>query len=90
MVDKFFNNCNPNDYVFRCENGTIYIIPKDMKCCVICSHNTDIFYDYTNGPYMFSCNIQDGDDRDAGKNCPYFNLDKDSMTVSDFKNKYNL
>lgn len=27
------------------------------KCCLFCKHCTDIWWDYTNGPYMLSCEI---------------------------------
>ena len=30
-----------------------YLLPD--KCCAFCSHCSDIFYDYTNGPYIFLC-----------------------------------
>ena len=33
----------------------IFSLPD--KCCAFCKHCTDIFYDYTNGPYLFFCDI---------------------------------
>lgn len=27
------------------------------KCCLCCEHCTDIFWDYSNGPYMLICNV---------------------------------
>ena len=44
---------------FKCDNGTTYSIPENH--CVFCEHCTDIFYDYTNGPYLFFCDIGSGD-----------------------------
>ena len=38
---------------FKCDNGKTYIFPA--KHCAFCEHCTDIWYDYTNGPYMFLC-----------------------------------
>ena len=38
---------------FECANGKSYMFPE--KHCVFCEHCTDIWYDYTNGPYMFLC-----------------------------------
>lgn len=40
---------------FKCDNGITYSIPENH--CVFCEHCTDIFYDYTNGPYLFFCDI---------------------------------
>ena len=31
-------------------------IPK--KCCLTCEHCSDIWWDYTNGPYMIICTIE--------------------------------
>ena len=42
-------------YPFECSNGNIYFFPK--KHCAFCGNCTDIFFDYTNGPYMFSCDL---------------------------------
>lgn len=39
--------------LYKSGNGLIYRMPKNH--CVFCEHCTDIFYDYTNGPYMFIC-----------------------------------
>jgi hypothetical protein len=38
--------------VFYCDNGKRYLVPK--KSCWLCV-NADIFWDYTNGPYMILC-----------------------------------
>lgn len=29
------------------------------KCCLTCGHCTDVFWDYTNGPYMVTCEVKD-------------------------------
>ena len=39
---------------FKCENGKTYLLPENH--CAFCEHCADVFYDYTNGPYMFLCN----------------------------------
>lgn len=39
---------------FDGEGYTIYAYPKS---CFFCKHCTDIFYDFTNGPYSFSCDL---------------------------------
>lgn len=42
---------------FKCDNGNVYIC-KD-RTCLVCANCTDIFWDYTNGPYMVICKIRD-------------------------------
>jgi len=50
-----------NFKLFECANGRTYQAP-DKSCC-FCKHCTDIFYDFTHGPYLFMCEM----DRDAEK-----------------------
>jgi hypothetical protein len=42
-----------------------------VNSCVFCDHCTDIYYDYSNGPYMFVCELDEGkgmdDDSHTGK-----------------------
>ena len=41
--------------------------------CMFCKHCTDVFWDYTNGPYMFMCDLDiDTNDGYEGK-CEKFN-----------------
>lgn len=39
--------------LYELENGCVYKMPSVH--CVFCKHCTDLFYDYTNGPYGFTC-----------------------------------
>lgn len=41
--------------IYRCENGHLYKFPQ--QSCFFCSHCTDIFYDYSHGPYMVFCEL---------------------------------
>ena len=41
---------------WTCESGKEYFAPKNH--CVFCNHCIDIFYDFSNGPYLFICNIE--------------------------------
>lgn len=50
---------------FKCENGKNYIFPEEH--CVFCKYCTDIFWDYTNGPYMFICDVDGGKYTTCGK-----------------------
>lgn len=81
------------DYIFECENGTVYAIPYNKKCCLICKHCTDIWYDYTNGPYMFDCGIDseyaNEMSNQAGDNCKCFVLDENTLTVEEYEAKIN-
>ena len=43
--------------------GEGYSVLAHPKSCFFCKRCTDIFYDYTNGPYMFFCDLfEDGED----------------------------
>lgn len=55
--------------IFKCENGIEYKCPD--TACVFCDHCTDIFYDYTNGPYLMFCELPDHDCHD-GAGCEHF------------------
>ncbi len=37
---------------YKCE---YYSVMAPERSCFFCQHCTDIFFDYTNGPYMFLC-----------------------------------
>ena len=39
--------------IFKAVTGLQYKCPD--KCCLFCKHCSDIFVDYTNGPYMIIC-----------------------------------
>ena len=45
---------NNNDYVWIRSDGRVFGL-KNKKSCLICKHCTDIFWDYTHGPYMLFC-----------------------------------
>ena len=62
---------------WKCDNGHTYKVPD--KACIVCNHCTDVFWDYTNGPYALICEKQtlDGEDLPCmidwnGENCPYW------------------
>ena len=44
------------DYTINEGLGKVTFTLPD-KCCAFCSHCTDLLYDYTNGPYLFLCDI---------------------------------
>lgn len=40
------------DFIIEDPLGII-TVPMPDKHCVFCSHCSDVFYDYSNGPYLF-------------------------------------
>ena len=71
-----------NEYIFECENGSVYACAP--PCCLICKKCTDIYWDYTNGPYMCMCKeLYDNSNRD----CDMFELDADAETVEEYEKR---
>lgn len=66
---------------YELENGRVYMMPSDH--CIFCKNNTDIIYDYTNGPYCFFCEL--------GKNykngCDSFEFDGYEFDEKDYKKR---
>lgn len=42
--------------LFFADDGWVYEYPE--KHCAFCKHCKDFFFDYTNGPYMFLCDLE--------------------------------
>lgn len=38
-----------------------YSVEAPPTSCWFCKHLTDVFFDYTNGPYMFFCDLYHND-----------------------------
>ena len=53
-IEEYLKGADDDTRPFKCDNGKIYMLPKDH--CAFCDNCTDIFFDYTNGPYLFLCN----------------------------------
>ena len=81
-----------DDYVWIRSDGMVFGL-KPRKCCLICKHCTDIFWDYTNGPYMTFCENPcngEGDlseETNLGAECDLFELEDGVMTVSEYEKK---
>lgn len=54
---------------YRCE---CYGVKMPARSCIFCGNCTDIFWDYTNGPYMFFCDIGKDTREGAAGNCSGF------------------
>lgn len=48
--------------LYECE---YYSVEAPPTSCFFCKHLTDVFWDYTNGPYLFFCDV----DHDVDGNC---------------------
>ena len=46
---------------FKCRDGLLPgpTVRAPEKCCLFCEHCTDIFWDYTHGPYLMMCKIRE-------------------------------
>ena len=79
-----------NDYVWIRSDGMVFGL-KTKKNCLICKHCTDIFWDYTHGPYMVYCEkaYSDGSDlpeeTKLGTECNLFEIEDGAMTVSEYE-----
>ena len=87
--------CENNDYVWIRSDGKVYGL-KTKKNCLICKHCTDIFWDYTHGPYMAiceesekTCNSESNlpEETNFGTECNLFELEDGVMTVSEYERK---
>ena len=56
---------------YECDD---YVVMAHPKACFFCDHCTDIFYDYTVGPYLFVCTKGHSDEIERGLEgkCPDF------------------
>lgn len=59
-------NLKEGHKLFKCQNGKSYGAPADF--CLFCKHCTDIFWDYTNGPYMCICEL----DKEYEGGCKFY------------------
>lgn len=67
------------DYVFECDNGHVYGCKPPF--CAICQHCTDYFWDYSNGPYLFLCELSKDN---SNHDCHDFLLDEGAVTVEEY------
>ena len=75
--------------LYELNNGAVYNMPSVH--CVFCKHCTDLFWDYTNGPYMFTCdkglelNISE-----TSCSCEGFEDDGYVFDREEFENRWNM
>lgn len=49
-----------------------YTVTAPAKSCLFCDHCTDIFWDFSHGPYAFICDIEDDTGMGASGECASF------------------
>lgn len=54
---------------YECE---FYKLKAHPRSCFFCDNCTDIFFDYTNGPYMFFCAVDGNTDTGLSGLCEQF------------------
>ena len=60
-----------------------YEVDVPANHCLFCKHCTDVFWDYTNGPYAFGCDLTSNGDGimeasfEPPKNCENFEEDEE-------------
>lgn len=45
-----------------------FIVTAPPKCCLFCTNCTDIWWDYTHGPYMMACELHH-EENDTAYDC---------------------
>ena len=63
------NKCQGGLRKYECEFYTTMVPPRH---CLFCKHNTDVIWDYTNGPYMFVCDVAESTEKGDRGECPHF------------------
>lgn len=53
-----------------------FSVDAPEKCCLFCKYCSDVFYDYSHGPYMFFCQEGHGGDFET---CNNFEEEKDDV-----------
>ena len=56
--------------IFKAVTGLQYMCSD--KCCLFCKHCSDVYWDYTNGPYMMICAADHEETLGYHAKCEYF------------------
>ncbi len=59
---------------YECE---YYSVDAPARSCLFCEHCTDVFWDYTNGPYMFLCDANADVEAALANRCGSFKEEAD-------------
>jgi hypothetical protein len=69
MTQEEYEKNKENMMPWECDNGHVYMAFKNA--CVFCEH-CDVFWDYTNGPYMFLCDADRNTEHGLSGQCEMF------------------
>jgi len=72
-VKQIKQDIKVNRRLFRCENGSDYLAYENS--CLFCNNCTDIFYDYTHGPYLMICDLDCNTQNGMAGQCCWFKDD---------------
>ena len=67
--------------IYHIDGGKSYKLPDE--CCVFCTHCTDVYWDYTHGIYMLTCDINShaADFGNLPNLCKYYNEDNNDPHI---------
>lgn len=71
MIIRMKNLKEEDARVYEPSDAPYRVITK-KNTCFFCDHLTDIFWDYSNGPYMFVCDIDEEINDGLAGNCVKF------------------
>lgn len=80
MTKEEYEKNKGNMMLWRCDNGHVYMVFKNS--CVFCEH-CDVFWDYTNGPYLFLCNADCNTEHGLSGQCEIFKELQQEVTDND-------
>ena len=69
MTKEEYEKNKENMTPWVCENDHVYMAFKDS--CVFCKYH-DVFWDYTNGPYLVLCNADKNTETGMSGKCDFF------------------
>lgn len=75
--DEFINHCKEKG-LKPYEYGNGHMVGCKPDSCLFCKHCTDVFWDYTHGPYAIICDLQLFEERiDNNNKCSKFEEEED-------------
>ena len=76
-IIKSVKNKN-NMKLYKCHDpiGPGVTVRAPERCCLFCKHCSDVYWDYTNGPYMMICSADHEETLGYHAKCEYFEEDE--------------
>ena len=68
-----------NMKLYKCHDsiGPGVTVRAPERCCLFCKHCSDVYWDYTHGPYMMICAADHEETLGYHAKCEYFEEDKE-------------